>query len=199
MSELVEAQELICDRAINLERYYISEKKTYDQPNDLECYSFENANAILNLYNAFLYSIINFNYPAGLVTGSSYNLIEPLTGYSSIIELINSKGGFITINKESKIFSNYLYILKNESSERALVYLYTSLIAILDDIKSCDLFLECIKDDLLSVDAIVHILNALSPNKNQLRNWNSFVDKCEKKLIELEGPENAKDLLGVIL
>ena len=161
MRELVEEHEVICDKTINIGRFHISEKKTYDQPSNLDCYYFENANAILNLYKAILYSIINFDYPTGVVTGSSYNLHEPLTGNSSIIELINSKGGFLTINKESKIFSNYLSILENESSERALVYLYTAVIAILDDIKGCDLFLESIKDDLLSVDAIVHILNAL--------------------------------------
>ncbi|MGA2408007.1 MAG: hypothetical protein ABSF81_14820 [Bacteroidales bacterium] len=199
MNELAEIHEVICDKAINIGRYYVSEKKTYDQPINLECYYFENANAILNLYKAFLSSIINFDYPTDVVTGSSHSLNEALTGYSSIIEIINSKGGFLTINKESKIFSDYISILENESSEHALVYLYTSLISLLDDIKSCDLFLECIKVDLLSVDAIVHILNALSPNKTKLKNWISFVEKCEKKLIELEGPDNAKDLLSVIL
>ena len=99
---------------------------------------------------------------------------------------------------KSEIFSNYLIIWEAEQSdEHALVYLFESLID-LKDPKMCELFLDTVQEDFLSSDAIVHILNALSPKKEKIKNWDSFVSMCEKKLIELEGKELAMTLLNIL-
>jgi len=65
--------------------------------------------------------------------------------------------------------------------------------------KNCDEFIKyVIKEDIDSF-MIVHILNVLSPKKEEFSYWNEFVEKCTEKLIEQTGEEYTKDLLKVIV
>jgi hypothetical protein len=92
---------------------------------------------------------------------------------------------------------NKFKILEQKSEEQALVYLYTTLIDLTT--QQSESFLDSIDNDLLTSDSIVHILNALSPKKNEIKNWDKFVKIAEGKLIELVGLKESKDLMGVIL
>lgn len=94
------------------------------------------------------------------------------------------------------IFLNYIN-LKSVSEECALVYLYRCLIQL--DEKQCEEFLDSIKIELLSTNAIIHILNSISSKKDKIKNWENFVFLISQKLIKTEGEEITKDLLKVIL
>lgn len=85
------------------------------------------------------------------------------------------------------------------NDENKLVDLYKRFIYIAGDYKKCEEFLENIPEEYLNTDAIVHILNALSIHKNNIRNWSDFVILSEKILTEEHGEEIAKDLLKVII
>lgn len=152
----------------------------------------------------------NFNFAKDLSIIDDYSSIvsvyfendflnENKTDIYNYSDLLLTRAFYNEIKKESLIFSNYIFILKYDSSERALVYLYTSLINILNDVDRCETFINSINEDLLSVDAIVHIINALSPSKLKIKNWNSFISKAAEKLIEIEGEDNALNLLKVIV
>ena len=90
-------------------------------------------------------------------------------------------------------------IIELESEEAALSYLFESLIDMLNNIEACEEFLQTAKNEVLSTDAMVHILNALSPVKTKIGCWDEFVQDTFKKLTKNEGETNAKDLLKVIL
>ncbi len=124
---------------------------------------------------------------------------EVVTDNSALIDTIYNESNLLSDKRALSIFPNYLSIVENDSTEQALVYLYISLIDLLKDSISCESFIDSIHKELLSIDAIVHILNALSPIKDKIRNWSSFVLKAEKIIIEQEGKETADDLLKVIL
>jgi len=93
------------------------------------------------------------------------------------------------------IFDKFL-ILEQKSEEESLVYLYESLIYC--DIIDCEIFIDSIIEDYLSSDAIVHTLNALSIRKKEIYNWEKFLEKSTKRLIDLEGEKTTKTLLEVI-
>lgn len=94
------------------------------------------------------------------------------------------------------VFDTYLKRYKS-SEEDALVYLYSSLIEMKDE--DCEVFLNSVPMEKTNTDSIVHILNALSPRKMIISNWNEYVSKFKIKLIELEGEELTKELMKVIL
>ena len=94
-----------------------------------------------------------------------------------------------------EIFSKFK-LLEEKSEERALVYLYESIIEL--STEEIEKFLESVDKSLLTSDSIVHILNAISPKKNEIKNLSSFVDMCKEKLIELEGEKVAEDLMKVL-
>jgi hypothetical protein len=82
-------------------------------------------------------------------------------------------------------------------SEDKLVYLYKKCINFTIDEASS--YLEDLYVDELSTDEIVHMLNALSPRKKDIKGWGNFVEMCKKRLIFLEGKESSEDLMIVIL
>lgn len=95
------------------------------------------------------------------------------------------------------VFETYLDINKN-SEEDALVYLYKSLIEF-ETIEECEEFLKNVPIESTNTDSIVHILNALSPRKHLISNWDEYVLKFKNRLIELEGEESIDNLMTVIL
>jgi hypothetical protein len=96
------------------------------------------------------------------------------------------------------IFDGYLRINRYHH-EGALVYLYENLVDIQKDPQQCSDFLNTVKMEAIDSDAIVHILNALSPNKENIPNWNHFETKAHQRLTKLVGEEKAKDLMKVTL
>lgn len=94
------------------------------------------------------------------------------------------------------IFDTYLKRYKS-SEEDALVYLYSSLIELEDN--QCEIFLNSVPMEKTDTDSIVHILNALSPRKEIISNWDEYVSKFRVRLIELEGEESINELMSVIL
>ncbi len=196
MNLLIEAHQLQGNTVVSHGRYYTKENRTIyrtAEPN-FKIVQVPNTNDFIIVWsNHFQHKLFCINsHPNDFSDNSlSRNIIETNT---ESIETFS-----ISDKQELIIFSTYLAILEQESAEKALVYLYTSLIALLRDSNSCELFLASINEDLLSVDAIVHILNALSPIKEKIQNWDYFVRVSERRLTEMEGEVNAKDLLGVIL
>ena len=100
------------------------------------------------------------------------------------------------------VYSNYLWIKEKENKERSLVYLYNCLIDFNE--KQCELFLDNIMDEYLEqfskdINAIVHVLNAISPKKNNIKNWEKFVSIIKKKSIEIYGEDETNEFLTVIL
>ena len=96
----------------------------------------------------------------------------------------------------TEIFPNYVSLLK-KSEEEALVYLYESLIKLLNTPSECEIFLETISTEHLSTNCITHVLNALAPRREEIKNWNPFYQFCKGKLISLMGEEKTLDLLKV--
>lgn len=78
-----------------------------------------------------------------------------------------------------EIYKEYLRLLENRSSESSLVFLYMELNKILKDPIICDSFLLVVSNEILSTDAATHILNALSPIKDELKYWSLFVSRVK--------------------
>jgi hypothetical protein len=98
----------------------------------------------------------------------------------------------------SPILLNF-YEISNASEEKSLVYLYESLVYEQKNPEFCDKFLIDVMKSPLTTNMVVHILNVLSPLKNDIPIWNDFVKMSHQFLIDQEGEENAKKLLKVIL
>jgi len=93
-------------------------------------------------------------------------------------------------------------LLDSGSLEKALVDLYMTLndeAHIYKNYDNCNKFLKHLSSQILITDILVHVLNALSPIKQELSNWDEFVTLCKNFFIETEGEEKAKQLLNVIM
>lgn len=67
--------------------------------------------------------------------------------------------------------------------EDALLYLYETLTANLNNVSECDLFLKhCIEKNITD-DVIIYTLNALRPIREKLTNWDDFLYYAKNKRI----------------
>ena len=95
------------------------------------------------------------------------------------------------------------HVSKECAEERALVYLYETLIDKLDQPEDCDDFLKegiinmIFKDEIMNSDVIVHTLNALRSIKDILKNWEIFEEFSYELLVKEHGEETAKRLLNI--
>lgn len=102
------------------------------------------------------------------------------------------------MNNLPGIFPHFKH-LEAQSEERALVYLYTTLITLSPAGADCFLDEALAAPGTWSTDFIVHSLNALSPHKEQLMHWGAFVLLGELQLLTLVGIEDTNTLMKVIL
>ena len=83
--------------------------------------------------------------------------------------------------------------------QMGLIFLFRHLHESLNDYLYCDNFLNISLNKQLSSDEIVHVLNALSPIKDNLTNWQNFVIHCYELLKAKGGEKYANTLLKVIV
>lgn len=100
---------------------------------------------------------------------------------------------------EIKLWGQISSLLTNGKKQKALYTLYDRLIEQLESPHKCDNFIIHVMKYDLSSDVIVHILNALSPIKNKLEAWESFVNFSTAELEKKVGPEKTSRLLNVIV
>lgn len=105
-------------------------------------------------------------------------------------------------NFEIKLW-NEVQIALNQGNEQGGLYLLFETLHrelwTLKNYNNCNRFLILISSAKLSSDVIVHVLNVLSPKKEELKFWNEFVAISKKRLEETQGEEIAKQLMSVIL
>lgn len=85
------------------------------------------------------------------------------------------------------------------NEEESLFKLYSTLNEELCNPKTCNNFLRFSIGRKMDSDQIVHILNALSPIKGRLRDWDAFVTYSTGLLINEVGELEAKVLLDSLL
>ena len=101
-------------------------------------------------------------------------------------------------NFETKLWNEVNDLLEKNKLENALVHLYMELNHNIDNPDNLNNFLMYVMDKPLNSDVIVHILNAVSPRKLKLSNWDEFVSTSTSRLNELVGSELTQRLLKVI-
>lgn len=106
---------------------------------------------------------------------------------------------FIEQSFETKVWHKVTSLLNENREESALVYLYETLNDELENITNCDSFLKISIGMQMTSDIIVHILNALSPIKSTLRNWEEFKVYSTELLESEVGKKTAKTLLNAIV
>lgn len=100
---------------------------------------------------------------------------------------------------EVKLWNAVTSLLADNKQEKALLLLYSELIDQLKNIDNCNNFILYVSKFEMNSDLIVHILNALSPVRNLLTNWDEFVSLSTEKLIKQVGEPTAQILLKVIV
>lgn len=96
-------------------------------------------------------------------------------------------------------------LMLRESEERALVYLFRTIHDSLNDEMMIWVIVCELMSDFTSVDTVVHALNALSPIKDKIRdwdkvyNWSMFTRAAHKYLIKQCGWKVAEKLMKVII
>lgn len=100
---------------------------------------------------------------------------------------------------EMRVWHNVTSLLNENREESALVYLYETLNDELGNITKCDSFLKISLGMQMTSDVIVHILNALSPIKSTLRNWEEFKAYSTGLLKREVGERTTKILLNAIV
>ena len=95
--------------------------------------------------------------------------------------------------------ANLWSLVKSCKQQSGLVHLYGCLNDNLKNPIKCNDFIDYIIDKPLTTDECVHILNALSPIKDKLNNWNMFVEKATKCFMDAGGKELTDRLLNVIV
>jgi len=108
---------------------------------------------------------------------------------------------YYEIDKFEEIKKGYFKFksIERELKEESLVFLYKYLVDLKKDKRQCELFLEFVEKEFLSVDVIVHIWNALSPIKEDIQNWDHFVSISKQRLIDMGYEKEIDELLSVIL
>lgn len=117
-------------------------------------------------------------------------------------KLINSVGFWVKDGEEEfglGLWACMDYLDKNGYKELSLVKLFEVLNGALNSSEELESFLGVMMKHKPNADQIVHTLNALSPIKHNLNNWEKFVDFSYNRLTEQLGEEEAKELLKVIV
>jgi len=100
---------------------------------------------------------------------------------------------------EVNLWNAVISLLNKNKEQEALLHLFSTLNSELGNASNCDNFLQHAMNHELSSDLIVHIINALSPIKADLKNWGKFSDFSKTSLVNELGDATATRLLNVIL
>jgi hypothetical protein len=95
-----------------------------------------------------------------------------------------------------KTWQNTLALYSENREEAALAFLYESLHDEIENFSNCDSFLGTSLEMAMNSDVIVHILNALSPIKSKLQNWDEFTLVSFESLKREVGADTAKILMN---
>ena len=102
---------------------------------------------------------------------------------------------------EDKLWRTFSQELKIGSKDFAYAYLFEELRLQVKNrgYKNCNNFLVVLMQENLDSHTIVHVLNVLSPIKNDLYFWTDFLSLSKDRLVELKGQLEANILLKVII
>lgn len=117
------------------------------------------------------------------------------------LEQDENRGQDIPENFGFKLKKEFARIYNNESKDLSFAYLFEELRkqVLNEKYRICDSFLATLSIDEFDSTFIVHVLNALSPAKNRLKEWEKFKIDAFNKLVFLKGEEYASMLMKVIL
>lgn len=161
----------------------------------IQAYFFEDGVALFNVYeHDFMHDSQSDPFLlTNLLKGSSLDQVADLLNNITNLRKTDIK------DRATIILNTYNHLVSIEKPNKALVFLFDHINKMLPDLYSCQKFLEKIEVDKQSTDFLVHVLNALSPVKEKIENWDKFYRQCHQFFIVKKGEEIATSLMKVAM